>query len=226
PALGSVHVAETGPEIIVARDEGEGGREPKANEAQEVDPRLPGQGSAENQGAERDQLEGGLPFGEPADGNRNPEFGEEFAKARDDNLAQHDDNRRNDVEILNDRGVAVRPPARHQHDDDGRDHDLVGDRVEELPELGDLPLRAREITVEIIRDADDAVQEEGDRIIPGRGLPQQKDEDRHREDARERQQVGQRQHRSWTGVVIEFGLIRKAGYAFGPISMASGALLP
>ena len=90
----------------------------------------------------------------------------------------------------------VRLAAGDQHDQHRADHDLVGDRVEELAEPRNLPLGARQIAVEIIGDADDAVEDEGDRIIERRRPPQQEDQDRHREDPRQRQQVGQRQHRS------------------------------
>ena len=48
------------------------------------------------------------------------------------------------------------------------DHDLVGDRIEELAEPRDRPLRAGEIAVEIIGDPDQAVEDEGDRIIERR----------------------------------------------------------
>jgi hypothetical protein len=97
--------------------------------------------------------------------------------------------------ILDDRDITVRLAARHQHHQHGGDHDLVGDRVEELAEARDLSLGAGEITVEIIGDSDDAVEDEGDRVVVRRGLPEEEDEDRNREDARQREQVGQRQHR-------------------------------
>jgi hypothetical protein len=52
----------------------------------------------------------------------------------------------------------------HQHQDHRGDHDLVGDRIEEHAELRDRALRARQIAVEIIGDAHQAVDREGDGI--------------------------------------------------------------
>src|SRR6185437_13309665 len=71
---------------------------------------------------------------------------------------------------------------------------LVCDRIEELADARDASPCPRQISIEIISDGDDAVEDEGDRIIDRRGLPQQEDEQRDRQDPRKRQQVRQRQH--------------------------------
>ena len=59
--------------------------------------------AGEDQRAQRDELEGRLPFGELADRDRDLQAGEEFAQARDDDLAQQDDERRDQVPVGDDR---------------------------------------------------------------------------------------------------------------------------
>ena len=65
-----------------------------------MDPRLARERAAEDQRAQRDQLEGRLPLGERADRHRDLQRREEFAQARHDDLAQQDDQRRDDVQPM------------------------------------------------------------------------------------------------------------------------------
>ncbi len=82
-----------------------------------------------------------------------------------------------------------------KHQDDRRDHDLVGDRIEKDAEPRHRPLGPGDIAVEIVGNAHQAVEREGERIIePARHRPQQERQDRHREDARQGKEIGERKH--------------------------------
>ena len=88
---------------------------------------------------------------------------------------------------------------RRQHQNDRADHDLVSDGIEEDAQFRHCPLRPRQIAVEIIGHAHQAVKTEGQRIAGGPARahlrrPKQRDEQRHRDDTRKREQIGQRQH--------------------------------
>jgi hypothetical protein len=65
------------------------------------------------------------------------------------------------------------------------------------PSFDTVPLDRGEVAVEVVGDAHQAVEREGEAIaeLPA-GPPQQEREQRHREDSRQRQQVGQREHRT------------------------------
>ena len=63
----SVHVADAGPQIIIAGDKSQRRRRPQADQAHLVDKGVLRQAAAKDQGAERHQLQGGLPFSERAD---------------------------------------------------------------------------------------------------------------------------------------------------------------
>ena len=194
-ALPSIHMLEADPKIIPARHQGQSRRRPQAAQPHPVHPGPLRHRPAENQRPKRHQLQGGLPLGEPADGKRDLQAREELAKARDGDLAEQDDQGRDDVEAVDHR-VRVGLAGRDQHDDHADHHDLVGDRIEKDAEPRYRPLGSGEIAVEIIGDPDQAVEAEGDRIIVPARLPEQEDEQGHRENSRQSEDVGQGQHRS------------------------------
>ena len=77
---------------------------------------------------------------------------------------------------------------------------------------------ASRITIEIIGDSNEAVEDEGDGVVDRRRSPEQEYQQWHRKDARKREQIRQRQH-LWVKTVIRFGAMRKAGYAAEPSPM-------
>ncbi len=91
----------------------------------------------------------------------------------------------------------VQHALRGQHEDDGSHHDFVGDRIEKYAEPGDGATRARNIAVEIVGHAHQAVDHEGNAIaqLPFRP-PEEQRQQGHGDDPRKGQQVGQGQHRA------------------------------
>src|SRR5690606_21814037 len=198
----SVHVLEADAQVIPAGHQRQYRRAPQGRQphrarqvgfdvADQHGP--PGQCIPENQRAERHELEGGFPFGELAHRNRNLQATEEFAQAGHRDLANQDDQPCDDVCVADVR------PAQHalrgQDQDHRGDHDLVGNRVEKHAQFGDGAARPREVAVEVVGDPHQAVEGEGETVaeLPVRP-PEQESEQRHREDARQGQQVRQRQH--------------------------------
>ena len=82
-----------------------------------------------------------------------------------------------------------------QHQNDRRDHDLVGNRIEKHPQPGDRSLGAGNIAVEIVGDPHQAIDRKSQAIaqFPIRP-PQQRDQNGHRDDARQGEEIGQGQH--------------------------------
>ena len=148
---------------------------------------------AQDQRAERDHLERGLPLGQLGHRHRNLNAAQKLAQARNGDLAQQDHQPRDHMHVAHIR--AGQNPLRGQHEDHGGDHDLVGDRIEEHAQLRDCPLRPREVAVEIVGHPHQAIHGKAERIAgrPARP-PQQGHEQRNGKNAREREDIGQSQH--------------------------------
>jgi YD repeat-containing protein len=190
----SIHVLQADAQIVPPRHQGQSRRGPQARETDPVDPRPLRHRAPEDERPQGDQLKRRLPLGQSADRERDLQAGEELAKPGDGDLAKQDDQRRDDVEAVDD-GLGVGLAGRDEHDDDSDHHDLVGDGVEEDSEPRHRALGAGEVAVEIIGDPDHAVEAEGDGVIVPARLPEQIDEDRNGEDPRQGEEVGQGQHR-------------------------------
>ena len=174
--------------------------------------------TGQDQRAERDHLEGGLPLRQPADRHRDLQPAEKFAQARHRDLAHQDYQPRDDMEIAHQ--WSAQPPLGGQHENHRGDHDLVGDRIEEDAQPAHRTARAREIAIEVIGDPHQAVEREGEGIaqLPV-GPPQQEGQQWYRDDARQSQKIGQRQHRPPPSA----GLGRAKALLY-PLSAPGGAL--
>jgi len=127
-------------EVVVAGHDGEQRRRPQPCLADQRNRHGGRPGIADDEEAQRHHLQHGLPFREPAHGHADVQAGQELAQARYENLAAQDDERRQDHEARD----AVEG---NQHQDHRRDEELVGDRVEEAAEGGNLRAAARDIAV-------------------------------------------------------------------------------
>src|SRR4029077_6324167 len=134
-------------EVIPAGIEREQRREPEQADADQTgDRQNQVTGLARDQEPDREQLQEGLPFREPRHRHADAQLGEIFAQARDQNLATEN----------YDRGPQ-RPSTNGavggEHQQTGRDQELVGDRVEHAAETRLLAVRARDVAVEHVGEA-------------------------------------------------------------------------
>ena len=203
------HMPHAGAHVVPARIERDQGGQPKQRQTDVGDDQsimLEELGGdlvarvAGDQEADRDELPGGFPFRQPRHRNADPQLGQVFAKPRHQNFAAE-----------NDDGGKQRPAADGllggQHQQAGRDQELVGNRVEHPPERRLLPVHAGEIAVEHVgdpgRDEDRERHPANPEPAVENALPiQQRNHDRHRGDPGVGQEVGQRQRprgQRWVG---------------------------
>ncbi|MCY1173513.1 hypothetical protein D9M73_136750 [compost metagenome] len=118
---------------------------------------------------------------------------QKLAQARDRDFAQQNDERGNLMDALDHRRVRI--ARAHQQQNHRRHHDLVGNRIEKHAELRDRSVGTREIAVKIIGDAHQAIKRESGGIaLRPAWPPQEPGEQRHRDNPRQGEQVGQGQH--------------------------------
>jgi hypothetical protein len=130
-------------QVVVAGDECEQRGDPEADLADQLNRQEGRAGLADDQHAQGDHLDHRLPLGQLADRHGHADLGQVLAQARDQDLAAQDDQARQDDQAAD--GVDA-----DQHEDDGGDQQLVGDRVEEAAERRNLVQVARQVAVEIV----------------------------------------------------------------------------
>src|SRR6185312_16355187 len=136
---------------------------------------------AEDEGDDADHLEGGLHLPFLAGADDHPLARGDAAEAGDRDLARQEENH------------DPRRDAPHRHHPDERRHDdeLVGERVEELPEDADDVELPRQVAVEHVGDGGGGEDDAGPVAAHRRRRVEQPDEERDRDDAPDRQEVRQ-----------------------------------
>src|SRR5690606_24524031 len=165
--------------------QGENGRDPEQDIAGKAQA---GDDAFEQDHGEGDQLQCGLPFGQPTDRQHDLGVAEKFAQAGNEEFAEQDGADRNHVPA----GKAAIPG---EGCDENADEQLVGNGIEHAAERGILVPGAGEIAVEPVAGGGDDVDDERNEAQYDVALHHQKNDWDDRQDAGDGDDVRDEQQR-------------------------------